>query len=106
MASDYTTMIQSIPPVLTVISVPVSGFVGFFTITRITLRKLLTSLNRKTLLQIGIVSMLSTVLLDLLITGVIEKVNILLFPINVMYLAGWLIVIPSVLSAGYRRLKK
>ncbi len=56
--------------------------------------------------QISIISISFTIGIDLLITVAIEKINILLFPINIAYLIGWFIIIPSVILAGYKKLRE
>ena len=49
------------------------------------------------LFWLGATSLLVTVLLDLLITVGIEKLDILAFPTNLMYLFAYAVIIPSVI---------
>ena len=44
---------------------------------------------------------IATIILDLLITVVGEKIDVRIFPVNLMYLFAWLVIIPSVVLAGH-----
>jgi hypothetical protein len=99
---EYTVMIQRIPAVLAILTVPLCSSASFFITTKIMLRKFV-SLNATEVFQVGIISLLFTIGFDLLITVIIEKVNILVFPVNLMYLFAWLVIVPSVILAGKTR---
>ncbi len=47
------------------------------------------------------ISLVCTIVLDLLITVIGEKLNILTFPVNLMYLLAWLVILPSIALAGH-----
>lgn len=92
-------MIRKLPPILAVITVPLCSFASFFVTTKVALMKLAQSLSIVQLLQVGLVSLLLTIILGLLITVVGEKVNIRVFPINLMYLFAWLAIVPAIVMA-------
>lgn len=98
-----TVMLQKIPALLAIITVPLCGFTSFFITTKLILRKYVVSTDTLMLLQIGIISLLFTIGVDLLTTVAIEKVNILVFPVNLMYLFVYLIIIPTISLAGYQK---
>lgn len=95
------TMIQKVPPFLAILTVPLCSFISFFITTRILLRASAVPLDATKLLQVGIISLICTIVLDLLITVIGEKLNILTFPVNLMYLLAWLVIIPSIALAGH-----
>ena len=103
MDRGYNAMIQEIPPLLAIVTVPVCSFASFFTTTRVVLRRHGASPDARELLRLGLVSLLATVGLDLLITVAVERVDILVFPVDLMYLLAWLAVVPSVVWAGRRK---
>ncbi len=90
-------MIRKVPPALAIITVPLCSFLSFFTATR----TFGGALDASQFLRVGIISLLATIGLDLLITVVGEKINILTFPLNLMYLFAWLVIVPSVILAGH-----
>ncbi len=98
----YNAMIQKVPALLAIVTVPLCSFASFFTTTTVVLRRPAVSLDIRKILQLGVVSLLATVGFDLLITVAIERVDILAFPVNLMYLFAWLVIVPSVAWAGYR----
>ena len=98
----YNAMLQKIPPLLAIVTVPLCSFASFFTTTSVVMRGPAMSLDAREVLQLGFDSLLATVGLDLLITVAIEKVDILAFPVDLMYLFAWLVVVPSIAWAGYR----
>jgi hypothetical protein len=67
----------------------------------IILNEAATSLSAAQLLEVGIISLSCTVILDLLITVLGEKMDIRVYPVNLMYLLAWLVIIPSVVLAGH-----
>ncbi len=69
-------MVQKIPVFLAIITVPLCSFISFFVTTRVILNELSISLDAIQLLQIGLISLLLTIGLDLLITVVGEKIDI------------------------------
>jgi hypothetical protein len=93
-------MIQKVPAFLAILTVPLCSFTSFFITTKIILRASAVSFDATKLLQVGIISLVCTVVLDLLITVVGEKINIRAFPVNLMYLFAWVVIIPSVVLAG------
>ena len=94
-------MIQRVPAPLAIITVPVCSFVSFFLTTRIMIHTFTTPSNAIMLLWVGVVSLIATIILDLLITVVGEKIDVRIFPVNLMYLFAWLVIIPSVVLAGH-----
>ena len=92
-------MIKKLPPILAVITVPLCSFASFFVTTKVVLMKLTSPLSIAQLLQVGLVSLLFTIILDLLIKVVGEKVDIRISPINLMYLFAWLAIIPAIVLA-------
>ncbi len=101
----YNDMILKVPAPLAIITVPVCSFASFFTTTTLVLRRSAVSLDTREVFQLGLVSLLATVGLDLLITVAIERVDVLAFPVNLMYLFAWLVIVPSVAWAGYQNRK-
>lgn len=93
-------MIQKLPASLAIMTVPVCSFIAFFISTKGVLRALSGSANMTQVLQIGLVSLVCTIVLDMLITVVGEKIDIRKFPLNIMYLFAWFVIIPSVVLAG------
>ncbi len=98
--SDYTAMIQKIPPIIAIVTVPACSFISFFITTGIVLGWHTLSQNMLNLLLIGVISLVVTICLDLLITVRMEKVRIRTYPINLMYLFAWLVIIPAIILAG------
>ncbi len=60
-----------------------------------------TPTNGTMLLEVGVIALIATIILDLLITVVGEKIDVRIFPVNLMYLFAWLVIIPSVVLAGH-----
>ena len=100
MDSNYVDMIRRIPAPLAILTVPVCSFISFFTTSKIVLARLVAPIGRKVVFHIALLSVLTTVGLDIIITVLIERMDILLFPVNLMYLLAWSIIVPSVLLAG------
>lgn len=103
MDMDNTIMIKSIPPLLSIIIVSVCSFASFSITTGFTLKKISGTQTIPKLFQIGLLAMIFSIVMDLLVAIVIQKVNILIFPINVMYLLAWGIIIPAMVWVGYRK---
>ncbi|MDG6908047.1 MAG: hypothetical protein JRN20_19945 [Nitrososphaerota archaeon] len=97
----YNTMIERIPALLAIATVPLCSFASFFLSTRVLLRKI--ALDTKAAFELGVVSLISTIGLDLLITVGIQRVDISLFPANFMYLFAYLVIVPSVVLAAYHK---
>lgn len=98
---DTVALIRKVPVVLAVLTVPMCSFVSFFFAAKLTMKVLALTLSYGQLLEIGVICLLSTVILDLLITVLGEKIDIRLFPVNLMYILAWLVIIPSVLLAKH-----
>ncbi len=98
---NTTSMIRKLPVSLSVITVPACSFMSFFLAARLTLGAFAMTLSDGELLGIGTICLVSTVVLDLVITVVGEKIDIRVFPVNLMYLLAWLVIIPSVLLGGH-----
>ncbi len=98
MALDYTGMIQQLPPILTILTVPVCCFIAFFVTARVIFARV-APLDSQTALRIGVASLIFTIALDLLISVAIEKIDILAFPVNLMYLLAWIAIIPTIFLA-------
>lgn len=94
-------MIRKLPAPLAVATVPVCSFASFFMAIKIIIRETAVSFDAATLLQIAIISLLVTVVLDLLITVVGKKLDIMAFPLNLMYLFAWIVIVPAVVLAGH-----
>lgn len=100
MSAGYNDMIQRIPAVLAIPTVPLCSVASFFAVTRAALRRSSMPLDSQKLVLLGAASLLATVVLDLLITVLAEGVDILVFPISLMYLLAYLVIVPSVFVAG------
>lgn len=100
---SYNVMIQMIPALLAIATVPLCSFVSFFLTTRTVLRRLSKPLSVTAAFEIGIVSLMAAIGLDLLITVKLQGVNILVFPANLMYLFAYLVIVPSVVFAAYQK---
>jgi hypothetical protein len=98
-------MIQKLPASLAIATVPLCSFASFFVTARIVLKKYPAPFDARDVLKAGLISLVVTVVLDLLITVGIERIDILVFPVNLMYLFAWLTIVPSVLLAGRRKSK-
>lgn len=98
---NTVAMIRRVPVTLAIITVPTCSFVSFFGAVKLTMKILPQKLSDGRLLEIGMICVLSTVILDLLITVLGEKIDIMIFPVNLMYLLAWLVIVPSVLLAGH-----
>jgi hypothetical protein len=95
-----TEMIKQVPPVLSITTVALCSFISFFITGRIIFKITDGQRTMKKVILIAVVSFFSTILFDVLITAVIEKIDILAFPMNVMYGLAWIAVIPAVLLSG------
>lgn len=93
------SMIKKLPSYLAVATVPVCSFVSFFITTKAVTSAFALTLPAVQLFWIGLVSLFVTVTLDILITVVGEKVDIRTFPVNLMYVLAWLVIIPAVILA-------
>ncbi len=103
MDSNYVDMIRRIPAPLAILTVPVCSFISFFTTSKIVLARLEAPIGKKVVLRIALLSVLITVGLDIVITVLIQRMDILLFPVNLMYLLAWSVIVPSVLLASNPR---
>ena len=90
-------MIEQVPSALAIVTVPVCSFVSFFATTRVAVHVLRSQLTGTQALQIGVISLMATIILDVLITVLGEKIDIRKFPLNLMYLFAYLVIIPAVL---------
>ncbi len=103
MELKYVDMIRKIPAPLAIFTVPVCSFISFFTTSKIVLAKFERPVGEKLALRVALLSLLFTICLDIVITVIIQRMNILLFPVNVMYLLAWGSIVPGVLLAGNRK---
>lgn len=103
MDSNYGAMIERVPVLLAVITVPLCSFASFFAATKFMLRKSGAVLDVVRIRQVAVISLLVTIGLDLLITVGLERTDILAFPVNLMYLFAWLVIVPSVILAGHQK---
>ncbi len=94
-------MIQRIPSVLAISTVTACSFMSFFVTAWIVFHHFTTSEPTISRFKIGIFSLATTIILDLLITVAGEKIDIRKFPVNWMYLFAWLVIVPSVVLAGF-----
>lgn len=97
---NAVAMIRKVPPILSIVTVPTCSFLSFFFCAKLVTGEISVALTGWRLLEIGVVSLLCTVALDLLITVLGEKIDIRVFPVNLMYLFAWLIIIPAVMLGG------
>ena len=95
----YNEMIQRIPALLAVPTVPLSSFVSLLAVARTILARA-KPLGARGLVLLGAVSVLATFGLDLLVTVLGEEVNILAYPTDLMYLFAYVVIIPSVFLGG------
>ena len=93
-------MIQKVPSPLAIVTVPLCSFASFFITTRVVVGGSTSVFDNGVLLQIGAVALVLTIVLDILITVVGEKIDIRKFPVNWMYLLAWLVIIPSIFLAS------
>lgn len=93
-------MIQKLPAWLTIITVPVCSFLSFFLVTKAVFYLRPAPMNAIPAWEIGVVSLIVTIILDILITVIGEKMNILKYPVNLMYLLAYLAIVPAVLLAA------
>lgn len=93
---DPIAMIRKVPAPFAVLTVPLCSFVSFFSIAKVILPAPATAIQA---LQAGIASLTCTIILDLLITVAGERINIRVFPVNLMYLFAWLVIIPAIMLA-------
>lgn len=94
-------MIQKLPVPLSITTVPVCSFIAFFISTKLVLSVLSISVNTTQAFWLGIVSLICTIILDMIITVWAEKMDIRIFPVNIMYFFAWLVIVPSVVLAGH-----
>ncbi len=90
-------MIKQLPAILAIATVPVCSFVSFFVTTKVIEHTLHTLLTFTQAVQVGIVSLVVTIVLDVLITVLGEKIDIRKYPLNLMYLFAYLVIIPAVI---------
>ena len=90
-------MIKQLPALLAIVTVPVCSFVSFFITTKAIEHTLNTLLTFEQAVQVGIVSLVVTIFLDVLITVLGEKIDIREYPLNLMYLFAYLVIIPAVI---------
>lgn len=92
-------MIRKVPPVLSILTVSLCSFVSFFVTTLVAIHALRTAMTPAEAVEVGAVALLATIVLDLLITVLGEKIDIRQFPVNLMYVFAWLVIIPAVVLA-------
>ncbi len=95
----YVDMIKSVPAYLAILTVPICSILSFYVTTRIMLEIFNAAISYWTGLEVGVAALMFTVVVDLIVTPLIEKVSIRAFPLNFMYLFAWIVIIPSVLVA-------
>lgn len=103
---SYNTMIQRVPAPLAVPTVPLCSLISYFVVTKLTLGKLTTPLRGAQAYWLGLASVVVAMLLDLVITVRIEGLNILVFPVNLMYLLAYLAITPAVVLAWRAGMRK
>jgi hypothetical protein len=89
-------MVKQVPAVLAIVTVPVCSFVSFWATTQIYGTAVHRHLTAGQALQVGLVSLAVTIVLDMLITVLGEKIDIRKFPLNLMYLLAYLVIVPAV----------
>lgn len=101
-AAQPVIMIQHLPPILSIATVPLCSFAAFFGATKVVLHKRAVACPQRLVLWFGIDSLVVTIVLDVFVTVIGERIDILIFPINLMYVLAWLVIVPAVMLAGAR----
>ena len=89
-------MIRKLPATISILTVPTCSFISFFFVTKMSLGILVLSVNTTEIIQLDFICLLITIILDLLITVFGEKVDIRIYPVNLIYVLAWLAIIPAV----------
>ncbi len=97
---DYAEKLRRIPPFISIITVTLCSIVSFYLMTKLLLDLYLTPGNMVLLAETGSIALVFTVTIDLIVTPRIEKIKIGAYPMNLMYLFAWIVILPSVLLAG------
>ena len=97
---DYTEKIRRVPPYVSITTVPLCSSISFYLTTKLLLELHLSTGSLLVLVETGILALVFTVIIDLIVTPKIEKIEIRAYPMNLMYLLAWTVIIPSVLLAG------
>ncbi len=105
MQSDYVAMIRMVPAVLAIATVPICSFVSFYLTARILLKMVTVPPTAKERVRVAVISLAFTVAMDLITTVLIGRMNILIFPVNLMYLLAWAVIVPAVLL-GIKKLQR
>lgn len=103
MGSDYVAMIKMVPTALAIATIPVCSFASFYLAARILLKKATVPLTAKERIRVAVLSLVFTVAMDLLTTVLMERMDILIFPVSLMYLLAWAVIVPAVLLGAQRR---
>lgn len=93
-------MIQKLPAWLAIITVPICSFLSFFLVTKAVFYLRPVLMNTVPTWELSAASLVVTIILDVLITVVGEKINVLKYPVNLMYLFAYLAIVPAVLLAA------
>lgn len=97
---DYTEKVRKIPHFISIATVPLCSILSFYLATKLLLVVFPASGNMVILAETGAIALVFTVVIDLVVTPLIEKIKISTYPMNLMYLFAWIVIIPSVLLAG------
>jgi len=97
MRSDYVAMIRMVPAALSIVTVTICSFLSFYLTAWILRKRLTAPPSAKQRVLVAVISLTFTVAMDLFTTVLIERMNILIFPVNLMYLSAWTVIIPAVL---------
>ncbi len=92
-------IVKKLPSALAIATVPICSFVSFFITTKVVLAELHLFVSVIQLLPVGVASLLFTIILDLLITVLGEKIDVRSFPLNLMYLLAWFVIVPAIILA-------
>lgn len=92
-------MIQQLPALLAIVTVPICSLVSFFITMKVAVQLLSPHPSTSQAWQLGGVSLGVTIILDLLITVVGERIDVRQYPVNLMYLLAWLVIVPAVVAA-------
>lgn len=102
MQSNDTWMISRVPAGLSIITVPICSFTSFGLATRMAFASMRTAPTEGERFAIGLISLIFTIGMDLATTVLIAKMNLLIFPVDLMYLLAWAVIIPAVLLGSRR----
>lgn len=100
--SDYVSMIERVPAALAIVTVPICSLASFSIAARLLLGTRTPRPPMREQVFVAVACFAFTIAMDLITTVLIERMDILVYPVDLMYLFAWLVVIPAVLLGGKR----